>query len=322
MTHLGSELGAFCPGPPVQIEGAPRGPFSGLCFAAKDNFDIQGHVTGAGNADWKRTHRAAAETASSVIRLIQCGATLAGKTQMNELAYGALGENQHYGTPINPRAPGRVPGGSSSGSASAVAGGLVDFALGSDSACSVRLPAALCGVFGFRPTLDRVSTRGLVPLSPSLDTVGWFARDPELLLKVGNVLLDEPRAETGPPQVALWADDAAALVDPAVLEALQAGSWRCSARWTLSPCLPRRSSGRSSTSTPGRSTQDQYPEAQLQGRTAAKPWTGSPARLASHGDLHSRRSSPLNARKARRNRPATWRRSSARSRSWGVQSPA
>jgi amidase len=192
-----------------------------LCFAAKDNFEIQGHVTGAGNPDWKRTHGAAAETASSVIRLIQCGATLAGKTQMNELAYGALGENQHYGTPFNPRAPDRVPGGSSSGSASAVAGGLVDFALGSDSACSVRLPAALCGVFGFRPTFDRVSTRGLVPLSPSLDTVGWFARDPELLLKVGNVLLDEPRAETGPPQVALWADDAAALVDPAVLEALQ-----------------------------------------------------------------------------------------------------
>ncbi len=216
----GDELGAFCPGPRVEIEGAKTGPVSGLAFAAKDVFDVQGQVTGAGNPDWKRTHALATETARAVSRLVDAGARLVGKTQMDELAYGALGENAHYGTPTNPRAPDRVPGGSSSGSASAVAGGLVDFALGSDSACSVRLPAAACGLYGIRPTLGAVSTRGMVPLSPSLDTVGWLARDPDVLAKVGGVLLED--ADDGrKPEVVLWAEDAAALADARVLKALE-----------------------------------------------------------------------------------------------------
>ena len=139
---------------------------------------------------------------------------------MDELAYGTLGENAHYGTPRNPAAPHRVPGGSSSGSASAVAGGLVDFALGSDSACSVRLPAALCGVFGIRPTLGRVSTDGMLPLSPSLDTVGWFARAPERLQQIGRVLLDA-RAERPRPATLLIAEDAFAPAQPRIAQALQ-----------------------------------------------------------------------------------------------------
>src|SRR6185369_10106122 len=120
----------------------------------------------------------------------RCGATLAGKTQMDPLAWGSLGINEHYGAPCNPAAPGRIAGGSSSGSASAVAGGAVDFALGTDSACSVRLPAALCGIYGLRPTFGRSPSEGIVPLSPSLDTVGWFARSAELMARVGAVLLD------------------------------------------------------------------------------------------------------------------------------------
>jgi amidase len=139
---------------------------------------------------------------------------------MDELAYGALGENAHYGTPRNPAAPERVPGGSSSGSASAVAGGLVDFALGSDSACSVRLPAALCGLFGMRPTLGRVSTNGMLPLSPSLETVGWFARAPELMQQVGSVLLDVRVAGLRPTTL-LMAEDAFALAQPHITQALQ-----------------------------------------------------------------------------------------------------
>jgi amidase len=137
----------------VSLEGATTGPLAGLTFAVKDNFDVAGHITGAGSPDWQRSHRPAHTTAAAITSLVEAGARLVGKTQMDELAYGVLGENAHYGTPHNPAAPDRVPGGSSSGSASAVAGGLVDFALGSDSACSVRLPAALCGLFGIRPTL-------------------------------------------------------------------------------------------------------------------------------------------------------------------------
>jgi amidase len=213
-------FGAFCPGPRVQLHGSPLGPLAGLMFAAKDVFDVAGHVTGAGNPDWHRTHGPAERTATAVQRLLEVGATLVGKTQMDELAYGVLGENVHYGTPVNPAAPTRVPGGSSSGSASAVAAGLVDFALGSDTACSVRLPAALCGLFGIRPTFGRVSTEGMVPLSPSLDTVGWFARDAELFQKIGRVLL-QPGREVPPATALLVAEDAFALASPKVVHALQ-----------------------------------------------------------------------------------------------------
>jgi amidase len=196
------------------------GPLAGLTFAAKDNFDVAGHITGAGSPDWQRSHRPAYTTAAAIRALVDAGARLVGKTQMDELAYGTLGENAHYGTPRNPAAPDRVPGGSSSGSASAVAGGLVDFALGSDSACSVRLPAALCGLFGMRPTLGRVSTDGMLPLSPSLDTVGWFARAPELLQQVGSVLLDA-RAAGPRPTTLLMAEDAFALAQPHITQALK-----------------------------------------------------------------------------------------------------
>jgi amidase len=213
-------FGAFCPGPRVCLEGATTGPLAGLTFAAKDNFDVAGHITGAGSPDWQRSHRPAHTTAAAITRLVEAGARLVGKTQMDELAYGVLGENAHYGTPRNPAAPDRVPGGSSSGSASAVAGGLVDFALGSDSACSVRLPAALCGLFGIRPTLGRVSTDGLLPLSPSLDTVGWFTRTPELLQQIGSILLDAS-AEGPRPTTLLIAEDAFALAQPRITQALQ-----------------------------------------------------------------------------------------------------
>jgi amidase len=218
--HFHDSFGAFCPGPRVCLESTKTGPLAGLTFAAKDNFDVAGHITGAGSPDWQRSHHPAHTTAAAITRLVEAGARLVGKTQMDELAYGVLGENAHYGTPRNPAAPDRVPGGSSSGSASAVAGGLVDFALGSDSACSVRLPAALCGLFGMRPTLGRVSTDGMLPLSPSLDTVGWFARAPELLQQIGSILLDAS-AEGPRPTTLLIAEDAFALAQPRIAQALQ-----------------------------------------------------------------------------------------------------
>src|SRR5215475_1888864 len=217
---VNDSFGAFCPGPQVCLEGASTGPLAGLTFAAKDNFDVAGYITGAGSPDWQRSHRPAHTTAAAITSLVEAGARLVGKTQMDELAYGVLGENAHYGTPRNTVAPDRVPGGYSSGSASAVAGGLVDFALGSDSACSARLPVVLCGLFGIRPTLGRVSTDGLLPLSPSLDTVGWFARTPELLQQVGSIRLDA-RVARPHPTTLLLAEDAFALAQPRMAYALQ-----------------------------------------------------------------------------------------------------
>src|SRR2546429_10898 len=128
----------FVPGPPVRIAGAPRGPLTGLTFAAKDLFDVAGHPTGGGNPDWARQHPVPTRHAWAVQRLLDAGATLIGKTVTDEVSLGILGENPFDGTPLNPKAPDRVPGGSSSGSASAVAQGLCDVAIGTDTGGSVR----------------------------------------------------------------------------------------------------------------------------------------------------------------------------------------
>lgn len=146
-------------------------------------------MTGFGNPDWKRTHEPANRTAAAVALLLKNGATCVGKTVMDELAFGVTGENIHYGTPTNPAVPSQIPGGSSSGSAVAVAAEFVDFALGTDSVGGVRTPASFCGIFGFRPSHGSISTTGVVANSQSLDTVGWFARDPSILHRVGHILL-------------------------------------------------------------------------------------------------------------------------------------
>ncbi len=213
-------LGAFVPGVELRLDGAAEGPLSGLTFAAKDIFDIAGHVTGCGNPDWARTHPAATATAPAVQVWLDAGARLVGKTVTDELAYSLNGQNFHYGTPANSNAPGRIPGGSSCGSASAVAGGAVDLALGSDTGGSVRVPASYCGLFGLRPTHGRLSLEGVMPLAPSFDTVGWFARDAELLRRAGEVLFAEQGARDAAPSRLLIADDAFALAEPATREAL------------------------------------------------------------------------------------------------------
>ena len=203
---------AFCTQPPIRIEGAPKGPIAGLTFAVKDLFDFAGHVTGAGNPDWQRTHEPARITAVVVERLVSAGATALGKTHTDELSRGIFGENAHFGTPVNPRAPGRVPGGSSSGSAAAVAGELTDFALGTDTGGSVRVPASFCGIYGIRPTHGRLPLTGVVGQAPSFDTVGWFARDPNLLARVGAVLFGKEIAATLPNRLVI-AEDAFAIAD-------------------------------------------------------------------------------------------------------------
>jgi amidase len=182
-----AESGAF-----VQLlELAPTGagPLDGLRFGVKDLFDLGGYVTGCGNPDWARTHPPAMVNAVSVDQVLAAGATCIGKTVSDELAFSLDGENFFYGTPLNPRAPDRVPGGSSSGSASAVACGLADFALGTDTGGSVRVPASNCGIYGLRPSHGFISLAGVLPFAPTFDTVGILAKNVEILTRVAAILL-------------------------------------------------------------------------------------------------------------------------------------
>jgi amidase len=213
-------LGAFVPHCDVVIQGAPVGPLAGMTFAAKDLFDVRGFVTGSGNPDWEATHAPAGRSAWTVQRLLDAGATLVGKTITDEISLGLLGINQHFGTPLNPRAPDLVPGGSSSGSASAVAGGLVDTALGTDSGGSVRVPASFTGLFGLRPTHGVIPIEGMATQSPSFDTVGFFARDVATFAMVGQVLLQADIAKV-PAVDLLVATDCFAAADRSVSDALQ-----------------------------------------------------------------------------------------------------
>ena len=217
--EINDTLDAFCRDTEACLIGQDGGPLSGMTFAAKDIFDVASHVTGGGNPDWKATHGPAAATAWIIQTLVDAGASMVGKTHTDELTRGILGENAHYGTPVNPSAPGRVPGGSSSGSAAAVAGGLVDFALGSDTGGSVRIPASFCGIYGLRPTHGRVPLHGILIQAPSYDTIGWFARDAGTFAKVGSSVFKSEIAPGTPSRVTL-AEDAFEAADPEVAEVL------------------------------------------------------------------------------------------------------
>ena len=174
---------------PVQLAPTGRGPLDGLRFAVKDVYDIAGTVTGIGHPLYRRTHSPAEHTSPLVDTLLAAGAELVGKTHTDELTYSLAGQNAHYGTPPNPAVPDGIPGGSSSGSASVVAAGLVDFALGSDTGGSVRVPASYCGIYGLRPTHGLVDDRHTAHLAKSFDTLGWFARDAATMAAVGRLLL-------------------------------------------------------------------------------------------------------------------------------------
>ncbi|KAJ8571137.1 hypothetical protein K7X08_038109 [Anisodus acutangulus] len=194
------------PFPQPPLPAAPLS-LSALTFAIKDNIDVKEYVTGFGSPEWKRTHEVATKTAMVVTALLKNGSTCVGKTIMDEFGLGVAGENVHYGTPTNPKLPSHIPGGSSSGSAVAVAAELVDFALGTDTTGCIRVPAAFCGVFGFRPSHGSVSTIGVLPVSQSLDSIGWLARDPSVLHRVGHVLLQLPSVEPKKTRCFVIADD-------------------------------------------------------------------------------------------------------------------
>ena len=213
-------INAFVPGPRIHIDGTQGGPLSGLTFAAKDLFDVAGVPTGGGNHDWARANPVPTRHAWAVQTLLDAGATLVGKTITDEVSLGILGENAFDGTPLNSNAPDRVPGGSSSGSAAAVAAGLCDTALGTDTGGSVRVPASFCGLYGIRPTHGRLNVSGMLPQAPSSDTTGWFARDAETFARVSAVLLGETPSTRLPDRL-LIAVDAFGFADPNVAAALQ-----------------------------------------------------------------------------------------------------
>jgi amidase len=218
-------------GPETLATGAPDGPLTGVTVAVKDMIDVAGVTTGAGNPDWLAAHEPAPRHAPAVQLLLDAGATVIGKAHTDEFAWSLYGTNHHYGTPRNPAAPGRVPGGSSSGSASAVALGIADVAIGTDTAGSIRVPASYCGLYGIRPSHGRVPVKGILPLAWSFDTCGVFAADGELLQRAARVLLESSsrKATAGPAQPLrslVLATDLMAQADPAVAAAVEDGAAR------------------------------------------------------------------------------------------------
>jgi amidase len=201
------------------IAGRRDGPLAGLTFAVKDMYDIAGYRTGGGSPQWLAAQPVATRHADAVRRLLDAGATAIGKTICDEFFYSITGANHHYGTPVNPRAPGRLPGGSSAGSAVATASGACDFALGSDTGGSVRVPAAFNGLYGIRTTHDRLDGTGAMQMAPSFDSIGWFTPGPGLLRRIGPVMLPSAMPQA-PVERVLLATDLCAHADEAVVAVL------------------------------------------------------------------------------------------------------
>ena len=217
---------AFMPYPDVPVPRAASGPLAGMDFAVKDLFDVAGYPTSGGQPFLLALSGIKSATAPTVQRLLDAGARFVGKTITDELAYSMNGQNAHFGSPLNSAAPERITGGSSSGSAAAVAARLCDFALGTDTGGSVRAPASHCGLVGLRPTQGRVSLSGALDLSPSFDTCGWFARDVSSFARVADVLLGDDDTPLPAAVRLLRPTDLWALLTPEVTAALGAACAR------------------------------------------------------------------------------------------------
>jgi amidase len=212
-------FGALLDEPFEPVAGADDGPLAGTTFVAKDLFAVAGHVVGAGQPTWAETHAASPANAPAVQRLLDAGSTLVGRAHTSQMAYSLSGRDTPGGGPENPAAPGFDTGGSSSGSAAAVAGGLVDLGLGTDTLGSIRVPASYGGVFGWRPTHGLVPLDDVHPLAASLDTVGLLACDPGLLRTGAEVLAGVDLPATTPGRV-LLAAEAFALLDADLVDPL------------------------------------------------------------------------------------------------------
>jgi amidase len=232
LAGLAEGLGALRIGPELLAAGVPAGPLAGTSVVVKDLIDVAGVTTGAGNPDFLADAVPAAVHAPAVARLLRAGASVVGKSHTDELAFSLSGTNIHYGTPRNPAAADRIPGGSSSGSASAVAGGLVPLALGTDTGGSIRVPASYCGIFGLRPTHGRVPLDGVVEFAPSFGTVAVLSAT-GAMLRAGGLALLEAEPDTEGISALVMAEDLLAEADPDVAAAVTAAIGDLAARADL-----------------------------------------------------------------------------------------
>ena len=183
--------------------GVSLGPLDGTIVSIKDLFDVAGEPTRAGSKILAEEAAPAKADATIVQRLRAAGAVIVAKTNMTEFAFSGIGANPHFGTPGNPRDRTRVPGGSSAGAPVAVADGMCEIAIGTDTGGSVRIPAALCGLVGFKPSRQRVPTDGAFPLSTTLDSVGPIGRtvadcaDADAVMAGEDIVPLEPLALAG-----------------------------------------------------------------------------------------------------------------------------
>lgn len=198
------------------------GSLSGTAMAVKDLYAVAGYPVGAGNAAYLDEAAPALEHAALVGLLLSAGVAIRGISRTDEFAYSMSGTNVHYGSPPNPWAADRVVGGSSNGSASATARGLVDIGLGTDTAGSVRVPASYCGLFGIRTTHGLISLDGVMPLAPSFDAAGWMTRDADLLDRVARCLIGEGPLDEPPTLIGslVIADDLCELAEPSTRAAV------------------------------------------------------------------------------------------------------
>ncbi|MER6975151.1 AtzH-like domain-containing protein [Nocardioides sp. NPDC000445] len=215
-------------GDPLVSSHTADGALSGETVAVKDLYAVAGFAVGAGSPAWLEQAPTAPSHAAAVAALLDAGASVRGIARTEEFAYSLSGLNAHYGAPPNPKAPGRIPGGSSSGSATAVALGQASIGLGTDTGGSIRVPSAYQGLYGIRTSHGAVSREGLLPLAKAFDTVGWMTRSAFLLQAVGDVLLPEAPASSSvsvdevhlvPSLVGLAAEDVATAVNQALPEA-------------------------------------------------------------------------------------------------------
>jgi amidase len=205
-----------------QPVAARHATLAGYRLAVKDVFDVAQLRTGVGNPTWAEEQPRATTTAVAVRLILEHGAQWVGKNVTDELTYSLAGINAHYGTPQNPAGADRLPGGSSSGSAVAVAAGYADIGLGTDCGGSIRLPASYCGIWGMRPTHGRIAGNGCLTLAQSFDTVGWFTRDGALLAEVLSVLTHEvPQQPVAPARLQV-PEDVLSLLDPQAASAFNA----------------------------------------------------------------------------------------------------
>lgn len=217
-------------GTPLVPASGP-GVLDGRTVAVKDLYAIRGHRVGAGNQEWLIQSRDATTTAPAVAALMAAGASISGISRTDEFAYSLAGTNGHYGTPPNPAAADRIPGGSSSGSASAVSMGQATIGLGTDTGGSIRIPSSYQGLYGIRTTHGAIPRDGLLPLAPSFDTVGWMTRSREDLVITTGVL--EPTLPAGIDLPIVYLDELIGVASPDVAAAVRAGVRRLGSRMPL-----------------------------------------------------------------------------------------